>query len=441
METKIIDLAINRQYLAGKWTYLEAIREIVQNCIDEGQYDIDVDKAGGTIYFTTHGKTIGIDKMALGTTTKTDAPELIGKYGEGLKLGMVALLREGHGVEIHNGEELWTPFIGRSDVFGCDTLQLRIEDDLTDQKTPDGVTIVASGFNPSELLGIAGTSLEMTRIIMGGGPEDTSETEYGTIIRDEPYKGRVFVGGLYVQTDANLGYGFDFKPAEVELDRDRSVINYYQLMALVAKALIDEGDPATIYASYKDNSLSDDITANLADASDSAKRGFFEKYLSAKKGTDGGIQEALTIEGTILVDKTVNEFLKSHAEAIGYTVAVEDDEDIRDLFNDFSDDTGKKKDLVEGLAGKTGAWLKIKNSGQEMLRYFNDSGYKEMLAIINHLVKGRVAKWIVGFLRTAALPLFSKYSFEGILPYIDESKVTGDPYALDFDLIAKEGKR
>ena len=439
MEKRTVDLAINKQYLAGKWTYREATREIVQNCIDQGAYNIEADRDAGTIEFDTIDGTIGLDKMALGSTTKAGSPELIGQYGEGLKIGMVALLRDGIGIEIHNGEQLWTPIIAQSAVFGCDTLQLEIEDDATAQRFPGGVRIVLSGIDEEKFLGMAGTSIEMTRALLGSEPQETSETDYGTIIRDEDYKGMIFVGGLYVQTDDNLDYGFDFKPSKVELDRDRSVINYYSLMALVAKALIDEGDPDAIYQSYRDNKLSDDIASNIGDASDSAKEGFFEKYLASKRKDGSGPEADLTLENTLLVDRDVNEYLKSHLGAMGYNVRVEEDENIRDAFNEFTDD-GKKQETLDDLSEKTDAWMKIKNSGSEMLRYFNDSGYKQMLAIINHLTRGRTAKWITGFLKATVLPMFSKYSFEGILPYIDEGKVTMDPYQLDFATIEKERK-
>lgn len=441
MEEKTIDLAINKQYLAGKWTYLEAIREIVQNCVDEGAYGINVKTQSGSIEFVTFNGVIGIDKMALGTSTKANTPELIGKYGEGLKLGMVALLRDGLQIEIHNGEELWTPLIAHSDVFGCDTLQLRISPDNTSGKHPGGVTIAVSGLDAKQMTSLAETGLEMTKAIFGTAPEETSETSYGTIIRDESYKGQIFVGGLYVQTDDNLDYGFDFKPAYVALDRDRSVINYYQLMALVAKAIIDEGNPDAIFSGYRSNNLSDDISANLSEASDEAKTGFFEKYLASKKSHDPDMKEALTIAGTILVDEMVGEYLKTHAEVMRYEAAVEEDESLRDVFNEFSDSDGGKAKTIQALAEKAESWAQIKNSGAEMLRYFNESGYKEMLSAINHLRKARTPKWIVCFLRSKALPSFPKHSFQAILPFIDEAKVGNADYQLDFDKLQKEGKR
>lgn len=441
MDKKTIDLAINKQYLAGKWTYKEAVREITQNCIDQGSYDIEVDKDAGTIEFNTLNGIIGIDKMALGSTTKADAPELIGQYGEGLKIGLVALLRDGIDVEIHNGDELWTPIIAHSDIFGCDTLQLEMEDDTTSKHFAGGVRIILSGLGDDEFSGIASTSIELTKIIFHNEPEDTSETDYGTVIRDDDYKGRIFVGGLYVQIDNNLDYGFDFKPSCVELDRDRSIINYYTLMSLIAKALIDEGDPDTIYRSYRDNNLSDDISANISDASDSAKKGFFEKYLASKKKSDcDGIESDLTLDNTLLVNRDISEYLKSHLGAMQYNVRVEEDDNIRDIFNEFTDPDGKKQKIIDDLSEKTEAWSKIKNSGSEMLRYFNDSEYKKMLAVINHLKKNRTAEWIINFLKTTALPRIGSYSFDGILPYVDEDKVTNDPYVLDFDVIEKDSQ-
>ena len=48
----------------------------------------------------------------------------------------------------------------------------------------------------------------------------------------------MFVEGLYVQTDENFKYGYNFKSSIVDLDRDRRAINYYELKKLTAASVV-----------------------------------------------------------------------------------------------------------------------------------------------------------------------------------------------------------
>jgi hypothetical protein len=435
MEKTIIDLAINKDYLKGSWGVAEAVREIMQNCIDAGRHEIDAEEDDGTITFTTHSGAIGIDKLALGSTTKADSPEFIGKYGEGLKLGMVALLREGRGIVIHNGNQLWEPFIGHSQTFGCDTLQISISDDASHGS--DDVDIEVSGLTEDDFDTISDGSLEMEEAINGGEPSDTAETEYGTIIHDDDYAGRIYVGGIFVQEDDDVKFGFDFKPDKVRLDRDRKLIDYHQLMDLVADAVIDEGDPDTVYDCYRDSSFSDQIVDRIGNLNQRDESAFVDDYLGSKRKKDSeGVKVELTQDNVLLVDQITADYLKSHAEKVPYQVVVEDNDSLAEEINNFTDDDqGKKSDLIADLSEKAEAWKKVKDSGEEMLNRFNASDYKQMLSIINKLKAFKIPEVILGFLRTKALSGFAKYEFDSILQYVDPAKVTDAPYVIDFSKV------
>ena len=58
---------------------------------------------------------------------------------------------------------------------------------------------------------------------------DIFTTKTGQILLDSMYKGKLFVAGLYISTDDRLHYGYNFKPEYIELDRDRRMIQSFEL--------------------------------------------------------------------------------------------------------------------------------------------------------------------------------------------------------------------
>jgi hypothetical protein len=94
-----------------------------------------------TLIITNEGATLPREAMLFGHTTKIGQGNLIGKFGEGLKLGMLALVRAGHEVKIRSGSEVWLPKIERSEKFNADVLVIYIE---TGRQPKDRVQIEVS---------------------------------------------------------------------------------------------------------------------------------------------------------------------------------------------------------------------------------------------------------------------------------------------------------
>lgn len=124
-----IELSIKTDYLP-KWGVFEGIRELIQNGRDaeiEFNAPLTVRHHDNTLVIETTGKTLPHEALLFGFTTKTDKGELIGKFGEGLKLGVLALVRAGYETKIRSGSEIWTPRIERSERFDADVLVFHIE--------------------------------------------------------------------------------------------------------------------------------------------------------------------------------------------------------------------------------------------------------------------------------------------------------------------------
>ena len=221
---KKYELSLSRNYVSG-WGTEEAIRELLQNAKDSnGEENVDIDKLGGTITITNKNTSIPSSTLLLGNTSKKDDLDKIGQFGEGYKLAILVLLREGKNVFIKNGNKIWNPSFEYSDNFECEVLCMTETD-----STGSDLIFEISGFNSQEL-----NDLENEFLGLNGQSYNSIQTSYGEILTDSNYKGKVFVDGLPVYEDDNFDYGYNFKPCYVSLDRDRKSINIYELKSLTA---------------------------------------------------------------------------------------------------------------------------------------------------------------------------------------------------------------
>lgn len=92
------------------WTEWEAIRDIVQNCLDEDEkYYYGYDEDG--LWIADRGKGVAVADFLLGPPRlKPDYAR--GKFGEGMKIAALALVRQGHSVHVETvGRQIWIVFI------------------------------------------------------------------------------------------------------------------------------------------------------------------------------------------------------------------------------------------------------------------------------------------------------------------------------------------
>lgn len=208
---KTVELSIAPTYVT-KWGLWEAIREILQNAYDEADRNenckVDIThSADGDLHITTSTGKLDVKTLLLGVSDKEN---LRGQFGEGYKLALLVLKRMLYNVDIWTGNEVWTPRFQHSDVFDHEVLAIDIEEV---QEARDGVTFRIGRITAEEWEEIQNNLCNVK--------------SYNAIIRDEP--GRIYVGGLYVCTlkDFEAGYAFDVKT--VKLDRDRGMIDGFNV--------------------------------------------------------------------------------------------------------------------------------------------------------------------------------------------------------------------
>jgi len=121
-----IELSINTKYMPA-WGLWEGVRELIQNAKDgetqlSAKMTVEHDAATDTLTITNEGATLPHEALLLGHTTKLGDKNTIGQFGEGLKIGLLAIVRAGHAVAIRNGGESWTPVMIQSPAFGVEVL-------------------------------------------------------------------------------------------------------------------------------------------------------------------------------------------------------------------------------------------------------------------------------------------------------------------------------
>lgn len=241
---KKYELSITRDYISS-WGTEEAIRELIQNAYDQGNEEIDF--GSGCISITNKNTSIPSSTLALGTTTKRDDLNKVGCYGEGFKLAILVLLREGYDVSISNGNKIWCPMFEYSELFETEVLCI-----TETEGQGNNLTFEIEGV-PQYVV----DELKDSFVGINGEGYSSIPTMYGEILTDSKYKGKMFVNGLPVMEDGKFDYGYNFKPEYVRLDRDRKSINLRELYEITSLAVV--------YMEDRDFNMVDNLIDGVSD--------------------------------------------------------------------------------------------------------------------------------------------------------------------------------
>lgn len=254
-----LELTLSQGYVAD-WTYVEAIRELFQNALDsetinpENTMFFKYDEQSQTLQLGNKTSVLTPDTLLMGSSEKRDDDNTIGRHGEGYKVALMVLLREDKEVVIFNygAKEIWTTRIKRSKKFGGEKLVELSVEKLTSSKRqsalkleePNNLVIEVKGVTIEEYDKLKTYNLHLSQY-----PNHIAVEGYGKILTDEEYKGKLFINGLYVQTMDKFAYGYDLNPDKLRLDRDRRLVDTYDLSLITSKA----------WARVEDTSLAADL--------------------------------------------------------------------------------------------------------------------------------------------------------------------------------------
>lgn len=228
---------------AGSWGVAEGVREFFQNALDEEKenpenkmsFFYDAEKQVFTI---SNAKSKLTPKtLLMGSSSKKGKDELIGEHGEGYKVATVVLLRNGVTVRIYNNEsnEVWESKVVKSKRYNSEIVCFDIKKEFFNKK--DNLVIELIGITPEMYSDIVKKNLWLQ--------EDLGEVrqgEKGTILMASRYCGDIFVEGLYVCHKSGINWGYNFKANIVNLDRDRGLVDTFDLKWAIAKVVAGLND-------------------------------------------------------------------------------------------------------------------------------------------------------------------------------------------------------
>ena len=249
----MIKYGIGKDYVPD-WTVKEALREIVQNFKDYGEYSTSKSIDGETVRIEMRNTYSPKDFsfMRVGMSDKRDSNLTVGQHGEGLILALLVLEREEYMVEITTPTAQLTPTFYEDEHLGT-CLGVNINKAIWSiQGFSVGFTCHKSDWSEFE-----DSVIEEKDVIF---------SSYNGDIVKKP-AGDIYVGGLFVCNMNNLAYAYNFKPDIIALDRDRKVPSSWDV-SYYGSQIVDKWNKFDIEDTFKDDlrfsqKLPDNIVSSL----------------------------------------------------------------------------------------------------------------------------------------------------------------------------------
>lgn len=233
------ELTISTGYVPD-WTYVEAVRELFQNAIDNERVNpnnkMSISHTGDVLEISNKTSKLTLDSLLLGSSTKRDDDRTIGQHGEGYKIAFMVLLREGKNITVENygADEIWTTKLVNSRRYnGAKVVQIEVDKNPFWKKNVNNdLNIIVEGISESEYDDIVKANLFLQDDV------DASEmTSSGQVLFGDDNVGKIFVKGLYVSTMNSMGlrHGYNFDTTGIKLDRDRKLVSSFDISYYASK--------------------------------------------------------------------------------------------------------------------------------------------------------------------------------------------------------------
>lgn len=297
------ELSISTDYVPD-WTYVEAIREIFQNALDneianpENKMGFDYDEENQRLTVSNKTSVLNPESLLLGSSTKRDDKDTIGKHGEGYKIAFMVLLREGKNIKVYNygAREIWETRLVKAKRYNNRLVPtIFINKQAIWSKVPNSdLTITIDNITSEEYKELVNKNLHLRDNV-----NYFEVPENGRILIDKEEKGNIYVKGLFVCKNKDIEYGYDFEPTLIELDRDRKLVDTFNI-AWQSSAMWR-------YAFAKDFKR-DEMIRMIKEGKEDTK------YIKQRNWTfNSGIVEGHTVE-ELLADELAKDFLENHGE-------------------------------------------------------------------------------------------------------------------------------
>lgn len=232
--TSKFELSISTEYVPD-WGLVEALRELFQNALDnetmnpENKMGWQYNKRSGEVKITNKTSKLSVESLLLGSGTKHNRTDTIGKHGEGYKIAFMVLLRNNKTIRVDNygANEIWDVRLVKSRKYKGQLVPTVFinKEPVWKKKPSSDLTITIGGITEEEY-----KELEVKNLHLRGEEVRAFDTtEKGRILLDEAEHGNIYVEGLFVTNISGLQYGYDFSPKAISLDRDRKLVDSFNV--------------------------------------------------------------------------------------------------------------------------------------------------------------------------------------------------------------------
>lgn len=165
--------------------------------------------------------------LLLGFSKKASNKEVIGQFGEGLKVGALALVREGRVVSMETSRDRWKFGLSHDEAFDEEVLTVFVDnrwkesDDDDDDDVNLGQTDTRVSVFP---LCLEDWEVYLKRFLFLCPPSDCVRSEVGTLLVDARYKGQLYVKGVWVSDLSKDGLASGVDLVHLKIDRDRRAV-------------------------------------------------------------------------------------------------------------------------------------------------------------------------------------------------------------------------
>lgn len=219
----LIPYPISVDYMSH-WALQHAVREVLQNAIDSGQFYVDNNFSNINVINKVQGPIDHKELLWLGQSNKK--PGSIGKFGEGLKLALLVLAR----ADIPHSFSTPDCTLRGAIVNGQFHIDLLEEANQHDTCT---FCIISEQANAI-----------VDKLLLNNKKYKLLAEHNGNQCIDLP--GHIYVNGLLVTDKAGTTHGYNFIPSALTLDRDRQAVNDFDLTWETSKLLASCMEPKQV---------------------------------------------------------------------------------------------------------------------------------------------------------------------------------------------------
>lgn len=237
---QVIQYGFGLDYLKT-WNIQHALREIFQNYLDYGHYDIQAVEEKGTgniiVKLSNDYTPTDLEFLRVGNSGKANDNTTIGQHGEGLKMAFLIFKREGLKIKLRTQTHEFSPTTYTNELGECFGIE------YTKHKK------VLKNF---EIIFTIPQTYYDTFIKTVITKDDVlwESPTYGRIVAKQ--KGDIYVGGLFVCSNKNFSKAYDFNPQHIKLDRDRAMPSSFEIKWVASKLNDEYGQNRASDVQYDD---------------------------------------------------------------------------------------------------------------------------------------------------------------------------------------------